>query len=182
MGISIHVSSSFDILSIRLAFSTNVVRMLLCCGRRAQGGEKKGAPHAHSNTGSKTNEHAPEPDRVTATLPSNTPVTQNENLDGNSPQGQTQQEQASLPEDNTTPASFHPFPEEIAFNSSMFMPDPSKKRPSAFELASASYAQATDFNLKDELPPLSEFEEEEPDGVTKMRGKENQDTGVPRGN
>ncbi|KUJ20780.1 uncharacterized protein LY89DRAFT_666417 [Mollisia scopiformis] len=64
--------------------------------------------------------------------------------------------------DNTVPETFEPLSEEFDLNSSIFMPDPSKRKPSAFELASASYAEATDFDAnKEQLPSMTEHEEEE---------------------
>lgn len=79
---------------------------------------------------------------------------------------------------------FEPLSEEFDLNSSIFMPDPSKRRPSAFEMASASYAEATDFNAKDQLPSMSELaeEEEEPRSKTSLRGKENENTQAHVGN
>jgi hypothetical protein len=73
--------------------------------------------------------------------------------------------------------SFEPLSEEFDLNSSIFMPDPSKRRPTAFEMASASYAEATDFNAKDQLPSMSELAEEEKWHSTPvLPGKENEHT------
>lgn len=144
--------------------------MFSCCGRRSQQLQKK------------TNEHPPEPDHVARTIPSKAPNTGHENEisylgpnNANSPERDPPQchTQEEYLEDNAAHVSNGPLPEEYDFNSSLFMPDPSKKRTSAFELASASYAQATDFNTKNELPSLSEFEEEESGAGLKTKGNEN---------
>jgi hypothetical protein len=79
---------------------------------------------------------------------------------------------------------FEPLSEEFDLNSSIFMPDPSKRRPSAFEMASASYAEATDFNAKDQLASMSELAEEEDESHSARgtRGKENEKAQAHIGN
>lgn len=129
--------------------------MFPCCSHREKRNSQKNSSAINARSTATTNEALP------ATNPTqhDAKTHQNEHFDS-----------------GAHPSTSEPEPEpEFDLNSSIFMPDPSrKKKPSPFELASASYAEATDFSNSaggEHLPSLGEGEEDEEAKASRKDGK-----------